>query len=152
MFYWIQIWWFRRPGEHCYDLVGWKINSSTSVVVLKNFPTEVYCGQHVWRQNLIYVSSGAKVAGDVHQLSLSGVGYGTSHHHISKLSISRTQFLANLSFRRLYTRVRPSLFCSMNLDSSLNQTRLQFWSSQPLTLLHHWTLASRYRRLSTAPN
>ena len=40
-----------------------------SVVALKNFPTEVHCGQHVWCQKLISVSSGDKVAGDVHQLS-----------------------------------------------------------------------------------
>ena len=33
----------------------------------------------------------------------------------------------------------------------LNQTRLQFYKSQPLTLLHHGTLESRCRRLSTAP-
>ena len=45
-----------------------------------------------------------------------------------KLSTSRTQFLANLAFRRLQTRVQPYLICSMNLDSSLNQTRLQFCS------------------------
>jgi hypothetical protein len=50
-----------------------------------------------------------------------------------------------------HPRQLPSLFCSMNLDSSLNQTRLQFCRSQPLTLLHHRTLASRCRRLSTAP-
>jgi hypothetical protein len=54
-----------------------------SVVVLTNFPTAVHCGKHVWCQNLISVSSGAKVAWDAHQLSFSGVGYGTPHHHIS---------------------------------------------------------------------
>jgi hypothetical protein len=52
------------------------VHSSTScvrpsVVVLKNFSTKVHCGQHVWFQNLISVSSGAKVAVDVHQLSFS---------------------------------------------------------------------------------
>jgi hypothetical protein len=36
-----------------------------SVVVMKNFPTEVHCGQHVWCQNLISVSSGVKVAVDL---------------------------------------------------------------------------------------
>ena len=51
--------------------------------MLKNFPTKVHCGQHVWYQNLISVSNGAKVVGDVHQLSFSGVGYGTPHHHTS---------------------------------------------------------------------
>ena len=35
----------------------------------------------MWCQNFISVSSGAKVAGDVHQLSFSAVGYGTPHHH-----------------------------------------------------------------------
>jgi hypothetical protein len=54
-----------------------------SVIVLTNFPTEVHCGKHVWCQNLISVSSGAKVAGDAHQLSFSGVGYGTPHHDTS---------------------------------------------------------------------
>ena len=38
-----------------------------SVVVLTNFPTAVHCGKHVWCQNLISVSSGAKVAWDAHQ-------------------------------------------------------------------------------------
>ena len=47
--------------------------------MLTNFPTEVHCGKYVWCQNLISVSSGAKVAG----LSFSGVGYGTPHHHTS---------------------------------------------------------------------
>ena len=51
--------------------------------MLKNFPTEVHCGQHVWCQNLISVLSGVKVAGDMHQLSFSGVRYGTPHHHTS---------------------------------------------------------------------
>ena len=49
------------------------------------------------------LSNGVKVAVDVHQLSFSGVWYGT--HTITlpppKLSTSRTQFLANLSFCRL---------------------------------------------------
>jgi hypothetical protein len=31
-----------------------------SVVVLKNFPAGVHCGKHVWCQNLISLSSGAK--------------------------------------------------------------------------------------------
>jgi hypothetical protein len=48
---------------------------------VENSPTEVQCGQNVWCQNLISVSSSAKVAGDVHQLSFSGVGYGTPYHH-----------------------------------------------------------------------
>jgi hypothetical protein len=39
----------------------------------------------------------------------------------------------------------------MNLDSSLNHTRLQFCRSQPLTLLHHRILGNRCRRISTAP-
>jgi hypothetical protein len=42
-----------------------------NVVVLKNFPTKVHCGKHVWCQNLISVSSGVKVAVYVHQLSFS---------------------------------------------------------------------------------
>ena len=57
------------------------------VVVLKNFPTEVHCGQYVWCQNLISVSSGVTVAGDVHQLSFSCVEYGTPHHHTSSAEI-----------------------------------------------------------------
>ena len=69
--------------EQCYVLVGNKVNSNStncvrpSVVVLKNVPTEVHFGQHEWSQNLISVSSSAKVAGDVHQLSFSDVGYDT---------------------------------------------------------------------------
>ena len=51
--------------------------------MLKNIHTEVHCGQHVWGQNLISVSSSAKAAEDVHQLSFSGLGYCTSHHHTS---------------------------------------------------------------------
>ena len=58
-----------------------------SVVVLKNVPTEVHCGQHVLCQNLISVSSGAKVAGNVHRLSFLGRGYGTPHHHTSSAEI-----------------------------------------------------------------
>jgi hypothetical protein len=58
-----------------------------SVAVLKNFHTEVHCGRHVLCQNLISVSSGAKVAVHVHQLSFSGVGYGTPHHHTSSAEI-----------------------------------------------------------------
>jgi len=58
-----------------------------SVIVLKNVPTEAHCGQHVWCQNLISVSNGVKVAGDVHQLSVSAVGYGTPHHHTSSAEI-----------------------------------------------------------------
>ena len=55
--------------------------------MLKYFPTEVHCGQHVWCQNLISVSNDVKVAGDVHQLSFSGLGYGTPHHHTSSAEI-----------------------------------------------------------------
>jgi hypothetical protein len=58
-----------------------------SVLVVTNFPTEAHFGQHVWCQNLISVSRGAKVAGDVDQLSFSGVGYGTPHHHTSSAEI-----------------------------------------------------------------
>jgi hypothetical protein len=58
-----------------------------SSVVLKTFPTEVHCWQHVWCQNLISVSRGAKVAGNVHQLRFSGVGYDTPHHHTSSAGI-----------------------------------------------------------------
>jgi hypothetical protein len=52
------------------------------VVVQKNFPTEVHCGQHVWCQNLISVSGGAKVAVNVHQLRFSAydMGHPTSSH------------------------------------------------------------------------
>jgi hypothetical protein len=49
------------------------------------------------------------------------------------------------------TRVRLSIFCSMNLDSSLNQTHMQFCRSHLLTLLHHRTLASKCRHLSAVP-
>jgi hypothetical protein len=35
----------------------------------------------VWCKNLISALSGAKVAGDVHQMSFAGVGYGNPHHH-----------------------------------------------------------------------
>ena len=55
--------------------------------MLKNFPTEVHCGQHVWCQNLISVSRGVQVAGEVHQLSFSGIGYGIPHHHTSAAQI-----------------------------------------------------------------
>jgi hypothetical protein len=55
--------------------------------VVTNFPTEAHFGQHVWCQNLISASRGAKVAGDVDQLSFSGVGYGTPHHHTSSAEI-----------------------------------------------------------------
>ena len=58
-----------------------------SVLVVTNFPTEAHFGQHVWCQNLISASRGAKVAGDVDQLSFSGVGYGTPHHHTSSAEI-----------------------------------------------------------------
>ena len=58
-----------------------------SVVVLKNVHTDVHCRQYVWCQNFISVSSGANVAGNVHQLSFSGVGYGTSHLHTSSAKI-----------------------------------------------------------------
>ena len=58
-----------------------------SSVVLKTFPTDVHCGQHVWCQNLISVSSGATVAGNVHQLRFSGEGYGITHHHTSSAGI-----------------------------------------------------------------
>ena len=78
--------------EHSYVLVGQNVNSNTScvrpsVVVLKNVPTDVHCGQYMQCQNLISVSSCAKVVGDVHQLSFSGVGYGTSHLHTSSAKI-----------------------------------------------------------------
>ena len=59
----------------------------SSVIVLKNFPTEVHCGQHVWCQDLISVSSGVKVAGDVHQLRFSGVGYGIPYLYTSSAKI-----------------------------------------------------------------
>ena len=55
--------------------------------MLKNFPTEVHCGHFMWCQNLISVSSGAKLAEEVHQLHFSGVGYGTPHHHTSSADI-----------------------------------------------------------------
>jgi hypothetical protein len=54
--------------------------------VLKNIPVEVHCGQHVWCQNLISVSSGETVVVNVHQLCL-GVGYGIPHHHTSSAEI-----------------------------------------------------------------
>ena len=38
-------------------------------------------------QNHISVSSGAKVARDVHQLSFSGAEYDTTHHHTSSAEI-----------------------------------------------------------------
>jgi hypothetical protein len=61
--------------DNDFEVTSSERNSSTScvrpsVVVLKNFPAEVHCGQHVWCQNrLISESNGAKVAGDMHQLS-----------------------------------------------------------------------------------
>ena len=45
------------------------IKSTVARAVLKNFPTDVHCGKHLWCQNLISVSNGTKVARDVHQLS-----------------------------------------------------------------------------------
>jgi hypothetical protein len=68
------------------------IDSSTncvrpSIVVLKNISMEVHYGQHVWCQNLISVSNGVMIAEDMHQLSFSGVGYGTPHHHTSSVKI-----------------------------------------------------------------
>ena len=107
MFYWVQIWWFRRPGS---TLTFWLARKSTVARAvcgraLSCWQTSLrrFIAGSMWCQNLISVSNGAKVAGDGHQLSFSGVGYGTPHHHFppTKLSTWRTQFLAILSFRRL---------------------------------------------------
>jgi hypothetical protein len=38
------------------------------------------------KTSFLYLS-GVKVAGDVHQLSFSGVGYSTPHHHTSSAEI-----------------------------------------------------------------
>jgi hypothetical protein len=55
------------------------------------------------------------------------------------------------SFRRLYTRILPSPFCSRKRDSSLNQILRQFRNVQPLNLLHTRTLSRLCNGVNTAP-
>ena len=68
-----------------------------------------------------------------------------------KLSTSWTQEEERRSFRRLYTSILPSRFCSRKRDSSLNQILRQFWNVQPLSLLHPRTLSRLCNGVNTAP-
>jgi hypothetical protein len=56
----------------------------------------------MWYQNLISVSSGAKVAGDMHQLSFSGVGYGTTHHHTSSEDWATVKITTSKKSKKAY--------------------------------------------------
>ena len=89
-----------------------------SVVVLKNVPTEVHCGQHVMCQNLISVSSGAKVAGNVHQLSFSSGGYGTPHHHTSSAEI--------VDLKDAVT-CKPLILASVNTCTAISYRQHESW-------------------------
>jgi hypothetical protein len=68
-----------------------------------------------------------------------------------KLSTSRTQEEEKRSFRRLYTRMLPSRFCSRKRDSSLNQILRQFRNVQPLNLFHQRTLLRLCNGVNIAP-
>jgi hypothetical protein len=69
-----------------------------------------------------------------------------------KLSTYWTQEEEKGSFRRLYTRILPSCFCSRKRDSSVNQILRQFRNVQPLNLLHQRTLSRLCNGINTAPN
>jgi hypothetical protein len=69
----------------------------------------------------------------------------------SKLSTSWIHEVEKRSFRRLYTRILPSPFCSRKRDSSLKQILRQFWNVQPLNLLHQWTLSRLCNGVNTVP-
>ena len=68
-----------------------------------------------------------------------------------KLSTSWIHEVEKRSFRRLYTRILPSPFCSRKRDSSLKQILRQFWNVQPLNLLHQWTLSRLCNGVNTVP-
>ena len=67
-----------------------------------------------------------------------------------KLSTSWTQEEEKRSFRRLYTRILPSRFCSRKRDSSLNQIIRQFGNVQPPYLLHQRTLSPFHIRVTAS--
>ena len=68
-----------------------------------------------------------------------------------KLSTFWTQEEEKRSFRRLYTRILPSRFCSRKRYSSLNQILRQFRNVQPLNLLYQRTLSRLCDGVNTAP-
>jgi hypothetical protein len=67
-----------------------------------------------------------------------------------KLSTSWTQEEDKRSFRRLYTRILPSRFCSRKRDLSLNQILCQFRNVQHLNLLYQRTLSRLRNGVNTA--
>jgi hypothetical protein len=68
-----------------------------------------------------------------------------------KLSTSSTHEKEKRSFRRLYTRILPSRFCSRKRDSSLNQIIPQFRNVQSLNMLYQRTLPRLCNGVNTAP-
>jgi hypothetical protein len=70
---------------------------------------------------------------------------------LPKLSTSWIQEEEKRSFRRLYTRILPSRFCSKERDSSLNQILRQSRNVQPLNLLHQRTISRLCNGVNTAP-
>ena len=67
------------------------------------------------------------------------------------LSTSWTQEEEKRSFRRLYTGILPSRFCSRKRDRSLNQIPRQFRNVQSLNLLHQRTLSRQCNGVNTSP-
>jgi hypothetical protein len=72
--------WLARKSTVERTMCGWALCWKPS---LQRFIAGSMCGF----KNLIFVSSGAKVAGNVHQLRFSCVAYGTPHHHTSSAGI-----------------------------------------------------------------
>ena len=68
-----------------------------------------------------------------------------------KLSTSWAQEEEKHSFRRLYTGILPSRFCSRKRDRSLNQILRQYRNVQPLNLLHQRTLSRQCNGVNTSP-
>jgi hypothetical protein len=70
---------------------------------------------------------------------------------LPKLSTTWTQEEEKRSFRRQYTRMLPSHFCSRKRDSSLNQILRQFRNVQPLNLFHQRSLLRLCNDVNIAP-
>jgi hypothetical protein len=105
-----------------------------------------------WRISFLYLAT-VKLSGTYTRFVLRS--FEIAAHIMTlpppKLSTSWTQEEEKRSFRRLFTRILSSRFCSRKWDSSLNQILRQFRNVQPRNLLHRQTLSHLCNGVNPAP-
>jgi hypothetical protein len=119
MFDWVQILWHRQPGEHCCraEELPYVGSLRAARVVSKSHS----CIE--WRLGCRGCA----------QVEFFRRRYPTSSHFLHRNCRPQWSSSLRTSHSGVFRHVYGHLFCSMNLDSSLKQTRLQL--SGPIPLL-----------------